>query len=344
MALDEEACDESGDPVLIAVSRYGRAQNILVKDVRAMLEGVQWPIHAHFDSLVDTGRTSCSGPNLQNPRRKEGVRECFVPRPGHLYAACDFDKAELHTLAQVCFTILGYSRLAERLNAGFDPHLDLGAQILGISYEEAIRRKGDPLVKEARQHAKPANFGFPGGMGVAGFLSYAKATYGLSFDPDQARVLKERWFENWPEMREYFRWVSNLVGASDAGSIKHLDSKRQRGLVSYTVAANSFFQGLAADGAKAALFEVCRKQYNDPKSVLYGCRTVNFIHDELLVEVPEATAHEAAIELQRTMIEAFNPWVPDVPVRASVTLMRRWSKNAEPVWRDGRLVPWDSRP
>jgi DNA polymerase I-like protein with 3'-5' exonuclease and polymerase domains len=134
-----------------------------------------------------------------------------------------------------------------------------------------------------------------------------------------------------------------MCGEAGVCNVRHLFSHRLRGLAPYTVACNSFFQGLAADGAKAALFEVAKRQYGDPASPLFGTRTVNFIHDELLVEVPEDWAHEAAMELQRVMIDAFNGWVPDVPVRAGVSLMRRWSKNAEPLWEGGRLVPWENR-
>jgi DNA polymerase-1 len=340
-AVDEEACFASKDPVLINFSRFTKAQNVLAKDVKAMLPGTVAPIHTRFDSLMETGRTSSSGPNLQNPRRQIGVRECFVPRPGFVYAACDYDKAELHTLSQVCLKILGYSRLGERLNQGFDPHLDMGAQMLGITYEDALARKTDEEIKKARQSAKVANFGFPGGMGINGFLEYARSGYGVEMTETEAKNLRENYLATWPEMNDYFAWVKALCGDAGVCTIKHLFSGRVRGLITYTVACNSFFQGLAADGAKAALFEVARRQYSDPTSYLFGSRTVNFIHDELLVEVPEHIAHEAATELQTAMIEAFNPWVPDVPVRAGVSLMRRWSKNAEPVWVDGRLVPWE---
>ena len=282
-----------------------------------------------------------SGPNLQNLKRRRGVRECYVPRPGYLFAACDIDKAELHTLAQVCKRVLGFTRLGDRLNAGFDPHLDVGAQLLGISYDEAVARRKDPAVKRARLHAKPANFGFPGGMGVDGFLTYAKGTYNISFAYEDAARLRQTWLDTWPEMDRYFQWINALLGQAGVATIVHLYSNRERGLVPYCVACNSFFQGLAADGAKAAMWAVAKGQYADPSSPLYGSRTVNFIHDELLVEVPEARAAECAHELQRVMVEAFNPWVPDYPVTAGVALMHRWSKDAEPVYNsDGELIPW----
>ena len=52
---------------------------------------------------------------------------------------------------------------------------------------------------------------------------------------------------------------------------------RVRGRVSFTQARNTPFQGLAADGAKLALWELIRAGY----------RVVAFIHDEILIELPE---------------------------------------------------------
>src|SRR5690606_32482748 len=117
------------------------------------------PIHSYFEVLRETGRTSSSNPNLQNLPRVDGVRECYVPRPGNVYISCDYDKAELHTLAQLCMDYFGESKLAEALNNGIDPHLQMAANILGIPYEEAKDRlkAKDKEVKDTRQMAKAAN-------------------------------------------------------------------------------------------------------------------------------------------------------------------------------------------
>jgi hypothetical protein len=79
VCLDSDACDSSGDPLLEAYSEYSSMKKVLTNDVAALRRGVVVPIHAHFD-LAETGRTTCAKPNLQNPRRLAGVRECFVPR------------------------------------------------------------------------------------------------------------------------------------------------------------------------------------------------------------------------------------------------------------------------
>ena len=53
-------------------------------------------------------------------------------------------------------------------------------------------------------------------------------------------------------------------------------SGRLRANAGYTARHNTIFQGLASDGAKLALWRVWRAGY----------RVVNFVHDQLLVEVP----------------------------------------------------------
>jgi len=331
ISLDEESCEASGD-----------------------------------EALVETGRTSSSGPNLQNPYRDPfharepgtynpadyvgypvlpdqplGVRDCFVARPGHAYVACDYDKAELHALAQVCQSIFGYSRLGERLRAGFDPHLDMAAQILGISYEEAkARRKaGDREVKQMRQASKCCNFGYPGGLGADSFRDFARKAYGVVMTVEEARWLKQHWFDTWPEMADYFKWINSLSSYDGEATIRHLFSGRWRGKIPYTVCCNTFFQGLTADGAKAALWEITRRQFSVPQSELYGTHIVNFIHDEIIIECPIPHVHEVAQEMQHVMVTEYNKFTPDVPVRATPVAMYRWMKEPDPTYVNGRLVP-----
>jgi DNA polymerase I-like protein with 3'-5' exonuclease and polymerase domains len=300
---------------------------------------------------METGRTSSSGGNagnVQNVRRAEGTRECFTPREGWVYIGVDFDKAELHTVSQTCIDIFGRSTMAEALNAGKDPHTMLGARLAGMSYEEAVERLRlkDKIVKEWRQRAKPGNFGFLGGMGALGMQAYAKAQYGVKMTLEECEQLLTGWQETWPvEAVEYLNWIRELCAGGGYADIKHFISNRWRTRIPYCVAANSFFQGRAADGAKKALYEVVRRCYSDPNSALYGCRPVNFVHDEIITEAPLDRASDAAWEKRDVMVEAFNHFTPDVPVRATPVLMDRWSKSAEHlVDSNGNLQVWHYEP
>ena len=310
-------------------------------------------IHAAFNGLVDSGRTSCREPNVQNLPRFPGVRECLRARPGYVLAASDFDSQEMRTWAQACVEIVGSSRLAERYRAepDFDPHTAFAAISLGISEAEALARRDSKdkevsreFKKGPRQHAKIGNFGLPGGMGVPGLIGYARG-YGLRIDEATANAIRETWRTAWPEQSTYFAHISSLVGSGGSGMMEQLYSGRRRGNVGYCDAANSYFQGLAADGSKEALWQVTRRCYDETMgSALYGCRPWNFVHDEVIVEAPEDYAAEAAEEMKVVMQDALQKWIPDVPARATSTLMRHWSKSAEPVRDDsGRLIPWDDR-
>ncbi len=110
-------------------------------------------------------------------------------------------------------------------------------------------------------------------------------------------------------------------------------SGRLRASASYSARHNTVFQGLAADGAKLALWELWRA----------GFRIVNFIHDQVLVEVPADSDLKAQAEQIRWhMIEGMKQVVPDVRVDVSFAATGRWYKAAEAVWDTSgeRLLLW----
>lgn len=302
-------------------------------------------IHARFDSVgTGTDRTACAEPtNLQNQPKSGGVRECYEPRPGYVYVSCDFDAQEMRTLAQCALDITGRSKLAERFQADpkFDPHLEFAANLGGVGLQDAVRlyfEKNKPM-KDLRQQAKVANFGFPGGMSAKTLVPYA-ASWGIHLTLERAEQLKAAWFMQWPEMDPYLKHIKLVTGDAGSGIQTYPRSGFRRADVNYTNCANGYFQGLAAHASKRSLWMLTLKCYLDRNSALYGSRPVLFIHDENILEVPVFAVHEAALEMEQTMIEAMEVWTPDVPSAASATAMTRWSKDAERVMENGRLVAW----
>ena len=347
-SLDADAAKRANDPLITAFQAYSSAGTIMSR-VKELWGGIELPIHTQFDVLMDTGRTSSTKPNIQNRAREPGDRECFVPRERFVFMVADLDGFELRTIAQSCLWAVGYSKLAEVLNAGEDPHLMMAATMLRISYDEAKTRyeQGDPEVEDARgaRNAKMANFGFPAGLGVKGFIGHAQES-GFEFTEEEARKLYEDYLTTWPEMRAYFAWIRGQMGQTDLATVKHFKSNRYRGLIPYTVACNTFSQGLGADAAKYALYKLVKTCYTDQSSILYGCRPVNFIHDEYMVESPDDEfAHDRAHAMAKLITDSANEWLPDVPTRAKPLLSRRWSKLAKAKYdSSGRLVPWDDEP
>jgi hypothetical protein len=76
-------------------------------------------------------------------------------------------------------------------------------------------------------------------------------------------------------------------------------------------------QGLAADGAIYALWGLMRAGYT----------TVNFIHDEVIIEVPEDEHLPAKItDIERLLITGMQTVVPGANVRVETEVRRSFSK------------------
>jgi len=278
---------------------------------------------------------------------KRGPRECFVARPGHAIVSIDFDSFELRTWSQVCIDLLGYSDMAVVLrDPKRCPHVEMGACVEGIAASEAYAlKKTDPKrFKALRQIAKALNFGAPGGLGAARFSDFARSTYGLdNVTEARAKELLLLWRDTWREAGAYLNYIAELVGPRGSRiTIQQLRSGRYRGNVGYCDAANSFFQGLAADAAKAGMVELMYEQYERTESPVYGCRTLAFIHDEVLIEIPLDRLHEAAFRARDVFVAGAQVFVPDVPLTASPAAQLRWSKaSGDPCLIDGRLVTYE---
>ena len=376
-------------------------------------------VRPRYAPLVRTGRTSCTGPNIQQIPRKGGFREAFVPRPGHLFLILDYGFIELRTLAAECEARYGTSMLANVIRAGVDPHCYTAAMFEGMSLEEFMllkesdRAEDRDLFDLLRQRAKVLNFGIPGGLGAASLVAYAKSTYGVTLTLEEASEFRRRLIEEvYPELSLYlsddgmetlarnlgtsveacwreFDWKGDRSGKIVGGIHNVVQGKtckadgqpysprfyrgvwdglvelnrteelapelarregseelckrllrsgvttltgRIRGRVSFTQARNTPFQGLAADGAKFALWDLLRAGY----------RVVAFVHDEVVVELSEeGVDHLAeARRVESILNRAMEKVTGAVPVACEFALARRWSKKAKAVYTpDGRLVP-----
>lgn len=341
------------DEALQGVANVVRYEKLLTTYVPILERGAEKPITPSWNAMVETFRTSCASPNLQNLPRGTSVRNCFVARPGRVFAFCDYDTLEMRTLAQSCLDIgVKYSVLAQAFREGKDPHVMMAADTLGIRYDDALARyeAGDPMIAGemgARQYSKIANYGFGGGMGPDAFVDYARG-YDIIVARSHAAKLREGYKRTWSEVNDYFTYCGMLCGeAGEAEVVVHPRTGYVRGRVGYTATCNHHFQHLAAVGAKAALTQVIEECYVVERSPLFGSRAWEFGHDEIGLEIPygpglERAASAAALRLQTIMIERMQEMCPDVPIGASVVMCRRWYKGAKPVNENGILVP--SRP
>lgn len=253
------------------------------KRTERKLRGI--PLTLRPNVTVETGRASYGDVIHQLPRGG-GVRECIVARTGWSHArdlyhatllgwsierytadeanaeqvlcSTDFGALELTTHGQNCLWTVGYSELAKAINSGADLHCALAAKFLGLSIGEFMDgyegKLGDAIKKRykaVRQAVKPANFGFPGGMGAVKLVLQqrkqgpdtvcedGKVYKGLRFCvllgakrcgvkkiteyKDRvytpvceacvkiAEDIRTKWFEAWPENKPYFEFVNDCV-------------------------------------------------------------------------------------------------------------------------------------
>jgi len=344
VCIDAQACEETEDPTLISYSQYTALGNVFGKDIARMRGAPR--IHGNIDSLLETGRTSMRGFNLQNMRVDGDTRSCFVAPDGWLFCFIDLTAAELYGVAQICISMFGYSRLAEVLNSGEDPHVRLASTITGRTYEDlfAAVAQGDAHAKTARKLGKHTNYGLWGGMGDQRFAGHTKKlTHGeITLTIEEASRQRQGFLGTWPEAPHYLRHFSRLCREGPA-TIAQYRSGRIRGGLRYSQAANTGFQGLISDLMKDAGFRISREMYDRTRnSVLFGCRIVNFPHDEIISLVPEESAHECAHRIQDIVLSTGREWLPQVPPIGEVYLAKAWNKKAKPKFKEGRLIAWDS--
>jgi len=140
-------------------------------------------------------------------------------------------------------------------------------------------------------------------------------------DPRLTELLEGR-----EECEELFRILFNQSVVTLTGRI--------RGDVDYCQKRNTPFQGLAADGAKLALW-----------GLLYrGFRVVGFVHDELLVELTDKGGYvdlKTCEEVKRIVCGAMAQVTGNVPIDAEYTVSRCWSKDAKLVVDGEKVLPWE---
>lgn len=362
---DRLTLEESNDKTLESLTGEGPIEKIVTTYGKVVQEAALRPYNSRYNVLVSSGRTSSNfqqwprgGPHA--PDEVNRLRACFQARPGYVFCSVDFTGAELVSLAQVCFHVLGFSELREALNRGENLHTRLAARFVGCTYEQAQARlkAGDKTLKAARQGAKPVNFGLPGMMGPERLVGAAQKDFvffcelsGINKECPGSRcrdclklaVEYTRLFkEEWPEVPAYHRWVmNNLTEPWSTPMTGFL-----RGGLFPSEAANHPFQHLTSRVAKSALVALSRECYSGRApsgelSVLRGSRPIVFAHDEIIAELPSATASLAGDRMCEVMLEAGQKWTPDVKLTAEPALMERWFKAAECV-RDsaGILQIW----
>lgn len=290
---------------------------------------------------------------------RHSPRRMIVARPGFVFSIHDFSSIELATFARTLNRFMGAPcTMAQKINDGTDLHLYTGVALHPLLWrneapgevftyeelkywkqvgEECKKLKKVPpreayRVGRTRQTGKPTNFGFLGGMGPEKFCFYALQSYGVELEIDTARAARGGWLRTYPEIQpHYFNRISEHH--RQGLPVIQIGTRRVRRGCTYSAMCNSYFQGLAADGAMQANWRLTYASYIDESSPLFGSYPLIFEHDAFVVEVPEKNAEAAHEEVGRLMVEGMEVYLKDakrpelsVTVKTEGILDHRWSK------------------
>lgn len=317
---------ESGDERLIALADLNEWLAVLKKDLPIFQQGV---FHTRF-GIANTLRTTSSKPNIQNFRKKAGVRECITALWG-AFVASDYVGLENGTLAELVVRYTGRRGMADKISAGWDFHSEVGAGLLGISMDEMLKRlaAGDPIAKRYRNSAKPLNFGLAGNMkNPVTFKSYAYVGYGVKLTLAEAEFAMNHWWATQHDQMAYLQHVERFRDSDEWGSLYSVPIPGtdivRRGCTS-CAAANTGFQALGMQTAADALWFVVMAQ-------LFGempGRVCAFIHDELVSDTKPTDIEQTRFHQERLMLKAAEMNLGHVKLRVESVAMDRWSKAAK---------------
>lgn len=271
-------------------------------------------LHTSYNQTgTNTGRISSNNPNLQNiPIRTElgrEVRRAFIAPEGRLLLAVDYSQIELRVLAHISQD----KTLLDAFAQDLDIHKATAAAVEGISL--------DDVTYEQRSFAKRVNFGLLYGMGAFRLARDSNLTFA------EAEGFIKTYFDRLPKVEDYIEatrqrareeGVQTLFGrVRTFPALRNSQSRRQSQEASLRAAVNMPIQGTAADIMKRAminLYDALNARQSEALMILQ-------VHDELVLDVPEADIEEITALVVDVMESAYEL---DAPLKANAQVGRNW--------------------
>jgi DNA polymerase-1 len=295
-STDQSVLEELDHPIaekLLLLRKLTKLKNTYLDVLPKLVNARTGRVHTTFNQTgAATGRLSSDNPNLQNipVRDEEGkrIREAFHAAPGWRLVSADYSQIELRLLAHLSAD----DALLAAFRSGEDIHRATAAEVLGVAR--------DAVTREQRDAAKAVNFG----------IMYGISSFGLARQLGVGQAEAQRFIDRYrARYGGIQRWIERtLADARRTGEVRTLQGRRRRisnlGARQRPLregaerqAINTPIQGSAADVMKAAMIAVERALGAE----LPAARMLLTVHDELLIEAPEADAARAAAVARREM-------------------------------------------
>ena len=313
--LEELALDHPLPKRILEYRGLAKLKSTYTDKLPRMVNPATGRVHTNYGQAVAvTGRLSSTDPNLQNipVRTAEGrrIREAFIAAPGHCIVSADYSQIELRIMAHLS----GDAALLKAFKEGADVHRATAAEIFGTPPAD--------ITPEQRRYAKVINFGLIYGMSAFGLASQ------LGIERSAAQNYMDRYFQRYPGVADYMQrtrqsaretgYVETVFGRRlYLPEIRAQNQGRRQG--AERAAINAPMQGTAADITKLAMVAVQRWI----ESERIGSRLIMQVHDELVLEVPDAE-----LELVKVRLPALMAGVAalSVPLDAEVGAGPNWEQ------------------
>jgi DNA polymerase-1 len=317
-STDEETLEQLAldHPIARAILDYrglAKLKSTYTDKLPQMVDPRTGRVHTSYSQATAvTGRLASSDPNLQNipARTAEGrrIREAFIAPPGHVLVSADYSQIELRIMAHLS----GDAGLLAAFAEDRDIHTATAAEVFGVPLAN--------VSPDQRRMAKVINFGLIYGMSAFGLAAQ------LNLERAAAQAYIDRYFARYPGVADYMQRTREA--ARNRGYVETVFGRRlylpeinaknpQRRQGAERAAINAPMQGTAADLIKLAMIAVQRWLDQDG----LASRLLLQVHDELVLEVPEAELDRVRAALPGHMcgVAALT-----VPLRVGVGVGRNW--------------------
>jgi DNA polymerase-1 len=292
-ALSELALDHPLPKLILEYRGLAKLKSTYTDKLPGMINAQTGRVHTTYgQAIAVTGRLASNDPNLQNIpiRTAEGrrIREAFVAPAGSHIVSADYSQIELRIMAHISRD----TSLLKAFAAGEDIHRATAAEIFGLPPAE--------LGAEQRRYAKVINFGLIYGMSAFGLARQ------LGLERAAAQQYMDRYFARYPGVADYMKRTREAARTSGyvetvfgrrlwLPEIRSGNPARRQG--AERAAINAPMQGTAADLIKMAMIAVDRWLADKRLK----SRLIMQVHDELVLEVPDAELDAVKRDLPRLM-------------------------------------------
>jgi len=317
-ATGEEYLSQADHPVAKMMLEYRGVEKLISafgENLLAKIHPKTGRLHPDFMQLgADTGRFSCSSPNLQQIPKESTFRSCFTAPEGYKLVTADYSQVELRILAEASLDPV----MLKAYDEGLDLHQYTASKMFNIPFDE--------VTKQQRSNAKSINFGLMYGRGASSLA----AQIGCSVE--EGKTLLDSYFASYKGVKMWLDKVAKdavsrgysvtLGGRKRWYNIPDLSDPMYEKLVANIgrQGKNTPIQGTSADITKYALVFIHKKI----KELGIDAAIIHTVHDEIVVEVRQDQA-EAWKEFQQAeMMRAGQVLLKRVPVTAEAAISDVW--------------------